>query len=351
MSSVMHGLFSKANLRSALLHYLSGLSLYGLAVAFYHWNRYYAGFLDPSVKGILLYAFIAYAAIMPFVFLFPGSRNIEGHKPAIVFRVLWRTSADFLRYLERFTKEPGYRMRGVSASERTALLFMVVKLFFLPLMLNFMVSHLRAFIGFIPQLPGLRLSIDSLSSAGYAVALATIFLIDTAFFSFGYLFEAGFLRNKVRSVEPTFLGWSVALLCYPPFNSLLEKYAAWWPSDYAQFPTMEVTFAARLAVVAFMLVYVWATVSLGTKCSNLTNRGIVTTGAYRLVRHPAYVSKNLAWWVTLLPIMSLPVFASMSVWTFVYFLRAVTEERHLIADPDYQSYCRQTRYRFVPFVY
>lgn len=347
----MRGLFSKANIKSALQHYLAGLALYGLAVLLYHKNRYYAGFLDPSVKGFLLYAFVAYAAIMPFVFLFPMSRNIGEHKPAIVFRVLWRTSAEFLRYLGRFTREPGYRMRGLSSSERTAILFMAVKLFFLPVMLNFMVAHLRSFIGFVPQMGGLRLGIDSLTSAGYMVALTTIFLIDTAFFSFGYLFEAGFLKNKVRSVEPTFLGWAVALLCYPPFNSLLERYAAWWPSDYAAFPTPELTFIARLAVVAFMLVYVWATVSLGTKCSNLTNRGIVTTGAYRFVRHPAYISKNLAWWVTLLPIMSLSVFAAMSVWTFVYFLRAVTEERHLIADPDYQAYCRKTKYRFVPFVY
>ena len=91
--------------------------------------------------------------------------------------------------------------------------------------------------------------------------------------------------------------------------------------------------------------------SLGTKCSNLTNRGIVTRGPYRFVRHPAYISKNLAWWITLIPIFGFYAFLSMFVWSFVYYLRAITEERHLIKDLDYQEYCRNVKYRFIPGVY
>lgn len=347
----MHGLLSGANLRSALLHYLSGLALYGLAMLFYFRNSYYSGFLDPVTRKLMLYIFLAYAVISPFAFLLQRNKGIEAHKPAIFFSVLRRMGAGLVSYLNRFTKEPGLRLPELSGSERTALLFLLVKLFFVPLMLNFFIGHLRAVVSFYPQLESFRLTAETAASAGYMFALTAIFLVDTAYFSFGYVFEAGFLRNRVRSVEPTFLGWLVAIVCYPPFNGMFERYAGWYPQEYAQFPGPALALAARAAIVALLLAYVWATVSLGTKCSNLTNRGIVTTGAYRLIRHPAYASKVASWWIMIIPVMSVAALISMAAWTFVYFLRAVTEERHLIADPDYQAYCRKTKYRFVPFVY
>ena len=113
------------------------------------------------------------------------------------------------------------------------------------------------------------------------------------------------------------------------------------------------TFVLRFVILLLFLVYGWATVSLGTKCSNLTNRGIVFHGAYKWVRHPAYIAKVSAWWLALLPIIfSFPEAGlAMLVWTALYFLRAITEERHLAKDPDYIEYCKQVPYRFIPKVY
>ncbi|MCK5177690.1 MAG: DUF1295 domain-containing protein, partial [Candidatus Aenigmarchaeota archaeon] len=152
------------------------------------------------------------------------------------------------------------------------------------------------------------------------------------------------------SVEPTLLGWAVALVCYPPFNTQFTNCVGWVANDYVMFSTINITFIARMSVIFLLLIYLWATISLGTKCSNLTNRGIVTTGAYKYARHPAYISKNIAWWITTIPIMSVPVFITMFIWSFVYYLRAVTEERHLLQDIDYREYCKKTRYMFVPYV-
>jgi protein-S-isoprenylcysteine O-methyltransferase Ste14 len=101
----------------------------------------------------------------------------------------------------------------------------------------------------------------------------------------------------------------------------------------------------------------WATFSLGTKCSNLTNRGIVSTGAYGIVRHPAYISKNLSWFLMAIPIIGLSIttwsinwIALISIigWMIIYFLRAITEERHLMQDSDYREYCKKVKYRFIP---
>ena len=38
-------------------------------------------------------------------------------------------------------------------------------------------------------------------------------------------------------------------------------------------------------------------------------------------------------------------------WNMIYFLRAMTEERHLRADPDYRAYCEHVPYRFIPGIW
>ena len=50
-------------------------------------------------------------------------------------------------------------------------------------------------------------------------------------------------------------------------------------------------------------IYVWASLALGWRASNLTNRGIVTTGPYRWLRHPAYAAKNVSWWIGATPLV------------------------------------------------
>ncbi|MFH0876389.1 MAG: methyltransferase [archaeon] len=112
----------------------------------------------------------------------------------------------------------------------------------------------------------------------------------------------------------------------------------------------DLTFFVRTIIFLLLLVYLWATLSLGTKSSNLTNRGIVDKGAYKYIRHPAYISKNAAWWLMAIPIMNAQLFFGLLLLSIIYFMRAITEERHLIADDDYKKYCKKTKYRFIPYV-
>ena len=111
--------------------------------------------------------------------------------------------------------------------------------------------------------------------------------------------------------------------------------------------------------IAAVAIYVWATIALGLRASNLTNRGIVGGGPYRWVRHPAYAMKNLALWIAALPALmdafarsvSLGVWilACVILWTLIYVLRALTEERHLLMiDNGYSEYKTKVRHRFVP---
>jgi protein-S-isoprenylcysteine O-methyltransferase Ste14 len=158
------------------------------------------------------------------------------------------------------------------------------------------------------------LTINTFNTVIFPLLLSGFLLIDTAFFTLGYATESRYLGNRLKSVDSTWLGWLVVLVCYPPFNGTSIKYLHWYASNSISFTTVNLTFIANLAVVLLVGVYASASVALGFKASNLTNRGIV------------------------------------SLWSFIYFMRAITEERHLNKDSDYQRYCKKVKYRFIPGV-
>lgn len=342
-------MFLSKNIRSSLRHYFYGAMLYGIGLYFCLNNSYYVSFMKSSTKDILINLYIVYLVVAPFMFFLDRKKDINNHKPYLIFSSIKRNIIAFAKYIGSFGKNSQI-MPFFSHREKTAILFMLVKLFYLPLMLNFLIGNYHSFFSNAGDLVKIN-SIETMTYAGYTFALSFIFFVDVAFFSFGYMFEAKYLKNKVRSVEPTLLGWVVALACYPPFNTTVTKYIGWSASDYIMFSTINITFIARSSIILLLLVYLWASISLWTKCSNLTNRGIVTTGAYRWIRHPAYISKNLAWWITVLPVMSVSAFIAMFGWSFIYYLRTITEERHLMRDPDYRAYCKKTKYMFIPYVW
>ncbi len=99
------------------------------------------------------------------------------------------------------------------------------------------------------------------------------------------------------------------------------------------------------ALVLLTGFYAWATVIFGLRFSNLTHRGIITNGPYRVLKHPAYWSKNLYWWLLHMPFLStmgtevaLKNSALLLLVNGVYIFRAKTEEKHLLHDPVYREY-------------
>jgi protein-S-isoprenylcysteine O-methyltransferase Ste14 len=63
------------------------------------------------------------------------------------------------------------------------------------------------------------------------------------------------------------------------------------------------------------------------------------------VKHPAYLSKNLSWWLISVPfiagagwVVAVQSCLLLGGVNLVYFLRTRTEERHLRADPAYRDY-------------
>ena len=77
----------------------------------------------------------------------------------------------------------------------------------------------------------------------------------------------------------------------------------WYSSDFPQFENSFAQIFFPTLILILMAIYSWASLSLGFKASNLTNRGIVSHGPYKYIRHPAYICKNLAWWLGGLPFL------------------------------------------------
>jgi protein-S-isoprenylcysteine O-methyltransferase Ste14 len=173
---------------------------------------------------------------------------------------------------------------------------------------------------------------------------------ELVFVSAGYACACRLFNSQIRVVESTLLGWFIALISYAPLLGLIytnffgyrggnTSWKIWLAGND---PLLMVWGAVLLAL---LLVHMWGDACFGVRFSNLTNRGIITNGPYRFMKHPAYFSKSLRWWLVSAP------FATTAGWdealryslmlagvNIAYAVRCYTEERLLSSDPNYVAY-------------
>jgi len=177
-----------------------------------------------------------------------------------------------------------------------------------------------------------------------------LFLFDVCFGTIGYILTFRVLDTHVVSPNPHLSAWAAALLCYPPLivtsGSGPLNYTIGTQEWYVWFFGHDLILGIwAVAIVALVAVYVWATVIFGMRFSNLTNRGVITNGPYRYFKHPAYLSKNIFWWLAVAPFFStlgpdqaVKNCLLLLMVNMIYLLRARTEEKHLMTDPAYRDY-------------
>lgn len=259
------------------------------------------------------------------------------------------------------------RQKRLSPATRQAGLALLLKFFFAPLMINWCLIHVANLSESLLQLTqGIEGGLSGrvlFDTSLFWAAFQLILFVDTLLFTIGYLIELPALGNRIRTVDPTFFGWFVCLICYPPFNEFTARFLEWQSSDFPYFANDLVHLTVNVTVLIALAIFSWASVALGFKASNLTNRGIVTQGPYAFVRHPGYAAKNVVWWLGALPTLGMLFVAgswkalaysllALIGWTVIYALRAVTEERHLLlTDNGYAEYARTVRCRFIPGVW
>ena len=183
----------------------------------------------------------------------------------------------------------------------------------------------------------------------FDVTVNVIFSLDLAFAAVGYVLTLRAIDGHIRSPEPTLLGWMVALICYPPYgDTTIGLYVDWsdayeWRDWLQGMPALLILWGST--ILALEALFALATVHFGYRFSNLTHRGILTHGLYRLTKHPAYVTKCLSFWLLAVPFLpeqgwdgaARQVLMMLGI-NFIYWMRARTEERHLSRDPTYVAY-------------
>lgn len=342
-------------MKSIFRSYLSTLLFLGLSLTFYTqispWhpmalNRMLEfgahGIVMCSVFDIYIGVILLYAAVLPFYYYRTGVES----KALIVARALWQKI---------------YVGRHLGPEEFLAFRILLLKFFFAPLMVSWLLQHLAGFsaMNLSPTFGDGLTWVELYNRQLHAPLIHLVIFVDVLCFTFGYLIDHPKLKNGFVSVDPTLSGWLVCIICYQPFNQGLKAFIGWYSSDAPVVGDPYVQFALNIAVLLSFAIYTVASVNLGFKASNLTNRGIVRHGVYRWIRHPAYTFKNLAWWLGAMPPLwaalqtsvlgSLAILLSLCGWTAIYAARALTEERHLLmADNGYREYMQQVRYRFIP---
>jgi len=222
------------------------------------------------------------------------------------------------------------------------LLSWAVKIFFLPIM----------YTGFMESV-GLLLTLDvqvrplSVLMGMFAFGLAFDLLIATL----GYLLASPLLGTSVVSVDDTWDGWLVCAICYSPLLILFRMvsqqvdnvlWTHWLSPD-------SILFWVWAFVIAVTWIMYWVSnACFGLRFSNLCWRELVDTGPYALMKHPAYFFKNVYWWFNTVPFIGVAFgldmlrnFLALIFVSLVYYLRAKTEERHLLRYPEYAGYCER----------
>lgn len=356
---------NRFDLANYLKNYLASVSVVFLALQFYvnfsnfHKNLYGATWqiqtktwkldLWVTTPKMLIWLFVAYAVLMLYQTAVSEERQSKG---ALIISGLMSLFSSV----------------KITHSEKQALLNFVLKFFFIPFIVNAAIAHfaqvnykivdvIRYYSMDVLERPYFVADIYDLF---FKLAFAVIYTVDVVPFLVGYLIDTEKLHNKIKSVEFTVIGWFFCLICYPPFNTSASSFfPSVVPNSVAVFSGLPHLHYLVLALAAGLLaLYASASVSLGFKASNLTSRGVVDSGLYGYIRHPAYICKNAAWWVFALAWAyhqaqaNLPYLFNMGClcfWTWIYYMRAVTEEKHMLAtDPDYVKYCERVPFRFIP---
>lgn len=232
------------------------------------------------------------------------------------------------------------------AKVKQHLLGWLVKFFFLALMYIYMTNDIQ----YIREVN--FTSLTGHFPSQYEFFYRSIFMIDVVLATTGYILTLRIFDTHIRSTEPTMLGWVAAIICYQPFwHFFSSQYIPYdqngitwgaWLSDYEHAYKMW-----GVSILLLILIYLWATIAFGVRFSNLTHRGILTNGPYRFCKHPAYVAKNLSWWMINVPFLiregvndwdRLKYCSMLLLVNLIYFIRAKTEENHLSRDPVYVEY-------------
>ena len=116
--------------------------------------------------------------------------------------------------------------------------------------------------------------------------------------------------------------------------------------------TNPITISIQLCAFAFMI---WARITFGLRSfhvtANSTKGELVTTGPYRLLRHPIYAAAIYFSWASVIAYPFVDTITAVILISNGLYVRMILEEKSLLLTyDDYAEYCKRTK-RIIPFVF
>jgi protein-S-isoprenylcysteine O-methyltransferase Ste14 len=177
-----------------------------------------------------------------------------------------------------------------------------------------------------------RYSDANLSFVRAVAGIQTIILVITMVFR----------RTPVR-VTPNPWYW---LLAFVATYGLIAFYA-FSPRGMPIVPVI----VPNVLVLISVAIMIYARLSLGRSIGYVpADRGIVTSGPYRFVRHPIYSGLFVTLFAFLLRAYLPLNLLLAAVIVGLFMLKSVIEERFLRDNPEYAAYMQQVRFRWIPGV-
>jgi len=350
-------------------HYLSSLAIYGFILAIIGICPVYTDFAQDEGFDYLFFFIIYYLLYMvfaPVIFYTVKPKTILRSKSVAIMNYFKRQFAK--------TSSTAEFLNNIAPRENEAQAFMIIfaKAFFGIASVMILCTKYYPSLGY--NLDFLKVMFDqALIYIGGTGAvnggisqyildtgdmwIKIMFTITTTVFAFSCLTELSIFKNKIKYVDTTPLGVLSSAVCYYPLIILTDKFIN--VTQDALMPVENQTILVILTLLAVFVNFVSmiAILRLGTKSGNLTNRGIVTGFPYNIIRHPDYAAQIGYIIVTTIPLYLLASVSTSDkiyitictvVWIYIYYLRAVTEERNLIKDDKYKQYVEKVKYRFIP---
>jgi protein-S-isoprenylcysteine O-methyltransferase Ste14 len=149
-----------------------------------------------------------------------------------------------------------------------------------------------------------------------------------------------FRRTPIR-VTPNPWFWLLAFVA----SYGVMAFSAFTPNGH---PIVPLIFPASLAMIS-AFIFIYARLSLGRSIGFVpANRGIVSRGAYSVVRHPIYTGIFLAMLALVLRSYSRLNVALAVTIVILFMVKSLVEEYFLKDDPAYAAYLQRVRWRWFP---
>ncbi len=375
----------KPPVKLIFMHYISSALIYSVAVMLMIFNPFYIDIMKKISHSyeILFYVYLSYLLIAPII--------LFTFKPKTIYA---SQSIEILNYFAKLIKREGLQTKFSSTEflewlkptykQQQSMILYFIKFFFAPQIILLSITHLQAFykelsktfdiIAYTIQ-SGYDLNFIIKSSkllveyrdAIYITLFQLLYFFDCYIFAIGYCTELTLFNNKIRTVDASPLGLFFCLACYEPFSKATTQFIQWKHSELTMNITSNpielINWIYYTIAITLIALYVSASIALFTKAGNLTNRGTCKSFPYNIVRHPAYSTKIILWWISSTIIIKsfissdteflkiLLYILSGITWTFIYYMRAITEERHLSLDPEYRAYVKEVKYKFIPYLW